>query len=187
MKTLALIALFLGLTSFYSGNAAANVYMKPTCLKTEAITNMMAPPELYGYTQACLKEKKNDQAALLFFIAATYAAYDFERVENEKKIEMLQEIGQTFSKGQTDDENKAFGEFLRNQMVLPQTMYPLCQQILNVGPPMYQPTYLLASDLKDGDKGYKTELDIPLTWLTAVGMATKCTVKNLQLDKNYKP
>ena len=187
MKTLVLIALSLVLTSSYSGDAAANVYVKPTCLKPEAITNMMAPPELYGYTQVCLKEKKNEQAALLFFIAASYAAYDFERVENDKKIEMLQALGQDFSKAQTEAENKAFGEFLRNQMLLPPTMYPLCQQILNLGPPMYPPTYLLASDLKDGDKGYKTELDVPLTWLTAVGMATKCTVKNLQLDKNYKP
>lgn len=188
MKTRLLMSSALLALAFSGPVVAAEKQMSlPPCLATDEITNTMTPPELYMNAQTCLKEKDKGQAALLFFMATTYAAYDFGRVENPKKVDMLKELGQKFSSGQTMEENNEFGAFMRTQMSAPPTMYPLCQKILNIGPPMYAPDYLLDPDLAAGQKGYQTDLNIPLAWLTAVGMATTCSVKNLQLDKNYKP
>lgn len=181
MKTILIAALMLSALAVPAFAAPHKV----ECLTSDKITNQMAPPELYASFETCLKQEKKDEAVYLSLVAAAYGIFDTSRVPDKTKHDTARNIIIKVTGNQTEEDKKNFGEYLKKAMSTPPQSYPICAKILDLGPPMYEPTYMAG---ENGPWLKNDELDVAAIWLKAAGMVTHCPMSDLQLNnQTFKP
>lgn len=151
------------------------------CLHAGEISNQDTPADLYPAVAACIEQGKDAQAVILYVVAGAYAKYDILRVRDASAHDAPALLrGQAFARVDETRLNQ-FSDEVRDAMQDEPTHLALCQGLLHLGPPRYQPIYMTQHGMgaftdSNADQKIK-DLDPVTSWLGLMSDYTKCDVQ----------
>ena len=141
---------------------------KPGCLELAAAGDM-APPALYQAMDACLAEAKYDRAADLYALAGAESAYDTARVSGAGAREAHTALTKGKLAALETAARSALMVALKSKLADPAELPKTCAAIAKLGPPRYDPSYLLGAP-----SSVPPEFEPAAAWRSALAAYLHC-------------
>lgn len=117
--------------------------LRDSCPRLSSLDGSQTPEQLYRGVSACMRSAERDSAVVLFSLAAAYGRYDALRVADPTahqagallRLMALQQLD--------DSQRQALSTGIAEALSEPGRKPDLCATIERVGPPTYQPDYML--------------------------------------------
>ena len=113
------------------------------CLKIEALRNTYTAADLYRSNASCVKQDDLESAVYSSALAGVYGRYDSMRVADQSAHQAQTVLRLNFANSLTEEQKKQFMGRLSATASDPSSLAKLCGRIREVGPPNYQPTYMI--------------------------------------------
>ncbi|MFB6230541.1 MAG: hypothetical protein ABEL04_05230 [Salinibacter sp.] len=154
-----------------------------SCIGLKAVRASTSAGDLIGNILACTRSGKYQQAARLQMVGLTLQRYDAERVEDKTAHGAFQAKMGTAFKALPESTRKTVLAEMKTLLKNAEARAPVCERLQAIGPPTYQPAYMVAhgmgamtEKMKGGDVAYEppTDFDAEKAWMTALEYAN-CT------------
>lgn len=139
------------------------------CITLNNISNTTTPPELFIGVKDCFDEGELDNAAIMYFFARLYGAFDGKRVDDNSAGQAIAVMQRSIF-SQIDKVNiKEFQTLIKEEYGKGSNKFDeFCQASKKNGPPSYYPRYMILHGIKafsgiKGD-GLKSGFDTEAEW-----------------------
>lgn len=149
-----------------------------SCVGSASVTPQHTPADLYPASATCVREARYAEAVELYAFAYAYAIYDTKRVSDPSAHQAVNALQATHMVALPDDQKRAFlTYFKRSAEPGSTTVVQICSELRRVGPPQYEPTYMIQHGLAavTGEKqAIPPDFDADQAWLAVVRDQMRC-------------
>lgn len=151
------------------------------CIEAEDFSSQDTPADLYPASAACLEKGKDAQAVILYVIGGAYSQYDLLRVKDVSAHDAPALIRAQAFGNLNPQLADTFSQEVRGVLSDDTRHRAMCQVLLHVGPPRYQPTYMTQHGMgaftdPNADRQLNT-MDPVTDWLKVMHDYVKCDVQ----------
>lgn len=146
------------------------------CLAPAQLNNRLTPPLLYRSLASCIDKQRYPEAVALFALAGSYTWYDALRLDSDAARQAHSQLLALTLRPLNKARQQAFWQLARQQLQQQPELAAVCQRVLEIGKPAYQPTYLLPGG--DGNQHSAAAADSTASeadWRAAVNGYLHCT------------
>lgn len=152
----------------------------PGCIEAEEFTSQDTPADLYPASAACLQKGEDAQAVILYVIGGAYSQYDVLRVRDASAKDAPALIRAQAFGNLSSQLVATFSQEVRGVLSDDIRHRSMCQVLLHVGPPRYQPTYMTQHGMgaftdPNADRQHNP-MDPVTDWLKVMHDYVKCDV-----------
>ena len=145
------------------------------CRSLAEIKSDVPPPELYAAMRACVAAGDLPRAADLYALAGTETAFDTARVTDPAARELHVALSKRELARLDEDKRAALMAQLRATLTDPAKLPAKCAELRKVGPPTYDPSYLLGKPVET-----PAGFDPVATWKSALAAYLHCPAESLR-------
>lgn len=124
------------------------------CPSTASLDGSQPPIQLYRGVVACLRGSDSDTAVLLFTLAGAYVRFDAQRVADPSARQAGTLLRLVALQQLSEPQRLMLSEGVDAALTEPDANADLCAAIARIGPPRYQPDYML----NHGEQGLRRSL-----------------------------
>jgi hypothetical protein len=117
------------------------------CIDVGALTTRTTPVEMYAAVRKCIGDRQLSRAARLFAVAGVYGRFDTLRVADESAHQVIPALRHLLFSQLDETSTKEFQASAKSYSPGGSDHDDLCVQIRTLGPPTYDPTYMLSHGL----------------------------------------
>ena len=148
------------------------------CASSDTLQNTYTPADLYRGVAECVRRNNYDSAVYLSALAGVYGRYDTMRVSDQSAQQAQNVVQIKYMDSLTEDQKKTYMAKLSSVASNPEKLASLCDDIRKIGPPSYQPTYMIqhgmGAFLGGGVNGLVSNFDSAPAWEKSLGTYLHC-------------
>jgi hypothetical protein len=131
-----------------AGSTALELIGHGGCLRGSQLNGDLTPLELYSAMETCLKHSDVRSAVILFSLAGAYGNYDARRVADPSAHQAGALLRTLALQRLSEPQRQALAAAISSTTDDPDRMPQLCATLERIGPPTYQPAYMLRHGLQ---------------------------------------
>ena len=131
-----------------AGSTALELIGHGGCLRGSQLHGDLTPLELYAAMAACMQRSDVGSAVILFSLAGAYGHYDARRVADPSAHQAGVLLRSLALQRLSEPQRQALAAAISTTANDPDQMPQLCATLERIGPPTYQPAYMLRHGLR---------------------------------------